>query len=226
MHAPLPAGTSRRRSFLGRLAAGGLALLSAPSVLRGSEPDAGLLQDTNDAWIGKLKGQHRQYFDATTVNDGFPLAYAFNWMGTMAKTYGLRDDQLSAVIGLRHFSIPIAFTDAIWSKYALGKVFNVTDPVTRQPSTRNIYLGSKAGDMMFPDAAVDKLVARGATVVVCNLALNVFSGMAAPNAGVSADAARAEWIAGLVPGAVVVPSGVLAVNRAQERGKCTYCYAG
>ena len=36
---------------------------------------------------------------------------------------------------------------------------------------------------------------------------------------------KKDWVSGLLPGIQVVPSGVLAVNRAQEHG-CTYCYAG
>jgi len=36
---------------------------------------------------------------------------------------------------------------------------------------------------------------------------------------------KKEWVAGLLPGVQVMPSGVWAVGRAQEHG-CTYCYAG
>jgi intracellular sulfur oxidation DsrE/DsrF family protein len=39
------------------------------------------------------------------------------------------------------------------------------------------------------------------------------------------DAAKKEWLAHIIPGTTVVPSGVLALGRAQEKG-CTYCYAG
>jgi hypothetical protein len=49
--------------------------------------------------------------------------------------------------------------------------------------------------------------------------------MAAKDAGVAPDVALKEWEAGVVPGAMLVPSGVLAVGRAQEHG-CTYCFAG
>jgi intracellular sulfur oxidation DsrE/DsrF family protein len=38
-------------------------------------------------------------------------------------------------------------------------------------------------------------------------------------------AVKADWVAGLIPGVQVVPSGVLAVARAQEKG-CAYCFAG
>jgi intracellular sulfur oxidation DsrE/DsrF family protein len=36
---------------------------------------------------------------------------------------------------------------------------------------------------------------------------------------------KKDWVSGILPGIQIVPSGVLAVNRAQEHG-CTYCYAG
>ena len=61
--------------------------------------------------------------------------------------------------------------------------------------------------------------------VACNMALTVFSGMAAPKAGVTADVAKKEWTANLLPGVHLSASGVYAVNRAQSAG-CTYCYAG
>jgi intracellular sulfur oxidation DsrE/DsrF family protein len=43
--------------------------------------------------------------------------------------------------------------------------------------------------------------------------------------GLQPDAVKQEWIAGLLPGVQVVPSGVVALNGAQSRG-CSYCFAG
>ena len=51
------------------------------------------------------------------------------------------------------------------------------------------------------------------------------SGLLSKNAGVTPEVAKAEWTANLLPGVTLVPSGVLAVNRAQEKG-CTYCNGG
>ena len=79
---------------------------------------------------------------------------------------------------------------------------------------------------MFPAMAVEKLQPRGVTFVVCNIAHSVLSGMLGQKAGMAADAAKAEWTKGLIPGFTLVDSGVLSVHRAQEKGKCTYCYAG
>jgi hypothetical protein len=60
---------------------------------------------------------------------------------------------------------------------------------------------------------------------VCNVALQVQSKRLAGNAGVSADEAAKEWVANIVPGITLIPSGVWGLNRAQESG-CTYCAGG
>ena len=60
---------------------------------------------------------------------------------------------------------------------------------------------------------------------VCNVALTVYSGAVAQNMNLDAAQIKQDWIANLFPGIVVVPSGVLAVSRAQEKG-CAYCFAG
>src|SRR5690349_21307900 len=159
---------SDRRAFLAQVGAGTLALLGTPALL-GAES---LVSSSpfDDKWVDNLKGRYRQYFDGVTVNDGFPLGFAMNWMDTMKSTYNLTDKDLNAVVGLRHFAIPIAYTDAIWAKYKLGEFAKVMDPATKQPATRNIYFNSKPGDVMLPGMSIDKLQPRGVTFVVCNVA--------------------------------------------------------
>ena len=214
-----------RRAFLAQVGAGTAALLGTPALLAAAAP---LVQGVaaDDRWVDALKGKHRQYFDATNVDSGFSLAYAMNWMDTMKATYKVTDKDLNAVIGLRHFSIPLAYTDDIWAKYKLGEFAKLNDPKTNAPSTRNIFYKPQQGDLMFPTMSIDQLQPRGVTFVVCNIAHTVISGMLGQRAGVPADQAKAEFEKGLIPGFMLVPSGVLAVNRAQERGKCTYCFAG
>ena len=57
------------------------------------------------------------------------------------------------------------------------------------------------------------------------MALTVYSSMVAKKMNLDAAKVKDEWVAGVFPGIQIVPSGVWAVNRAQEHG-CTYCYAG
>ena len=221
---------SNRRSFLSTLATGS-AVLAAGGVglhLTAEQAESAPLDADvagHDEWLAKITGKHRQFFDAYSVNSGFPLAFAMNFLNSNNDAYKLADSSLSAVVGLRHFAIPLAFTDGIWARYKLGEFAQAMDPATKTPSVRNFYYHSRDGDVMFPGMAVEKLQARGVQFTVCNVALTVLSGMMAKNAGVSAEDAKKEWIAGMIPGMVLVPSGVLAVNRAQEKG-CTYCSGG
>ena len=41
----------------------------------------------------------------------------------------------------------------------------------------------------------------------------------------TAEEVKKDWVSGVLPGIQIVPSGVLAINRAQMHG-CTYCWAG
>ncbi|MEP6690110.1 MAG: hypothetical protein ABJD07_03075 [Gemmatimonadaceae bacterium] len=215
---------THRRGFLGR-AAGAIALLAAGGV-RGASAETPTAADGSpgDEWLAKITGKHKQFFDATTINEGFPFAFAMTFMNTNKLAYGLNDKDLTAVVGLRHFAIPMAFSDEIWKKYKIGEMLNVKDKSTGQPAERNIFAHPKDGDLMTPDMAVDKVMARGAMVTCCNVALTVLSGARAPVAGVTPQQALDDWKAHIFPGVVIVPSGVLAVNRAQEKG-CTYCFA-
>ena len=216
--------TGHRRDFLTQVGVGTAALLGAPALLRAESVLSSAPGD--DAWVDNLKGRYRQYFDATSVNSGFALAYAMNWLDTMKGAYNVADKDLNAVIGFRHFSIPIAYTDEIWAKYKLGEFAQLNDPKTNAPATRNIYYNPKQGDLMFPGMAIDQLKPRGTTFVVCNVAQTVVSGLLGQKVGVAPEVAKAEFTKGLIPGFTLVPSGVLAVHRAQEKGKCTYCAAG
>ncbi|MEP6621241.1 MAG: hypothetical protein ABJE47_18085 [bacterium] len=203
------------------LVAGGAALhLGAESA----EADE-MLDGFSDAWLGKITGKHKQFFDATSVNNGFGLVFAMNFLNSNNDALKLPDSQVSAVVGLRHFAAPIGFTDEIWSKYKVAEALGIMDPQTKKPATRNFLFHPKDGDLMFPASAMEKLLARGVQFTVCNVALTALSGMTAKNAGVTPEAAKKEWLAGMIPGMNLVPSGVMAVNRAQEKG-CTYCNGG
>lgn len=217
-----PQESSARRAFIGQVAAGTLALATAPLTAASAHAIA---PADDDAWVKALKGKHKQVFDAPSSNSGFPYMFALTYLNTMTEHYKLTPADITAMVVVRHFAIGMVLTDPIWKKYNLGKVLNVTDPATKAPATRNIFYKSKTGDMMNIDASADKLLARGVVIGACGLAMKVISEMSGAGIGVKPDAALAEWKAGLIPGVYVLPSGVLGVARAQEAG-CTYCFAG
>ena len=225
-----PVSPEHRRSFLERMAAGALAVAAVPAVARAAPSPAPspspAAAAAGEPWLAGLAStKHKQVFDATTHNGGFPMMFAGNYMKTMREAYSLGPKDVRAVIVIRHFSAPLGLSDAIWAKYQVGAMIGLTDPATKAPAVRNIYVNSREGDMMNPAQSLEKMIAAGAIVVVCNMALTVLSGMAGKGIGVKPDDALAEWTAGLIPGVHIAASGVLAVGRAQEAG-CAYCYAG
>ena len=220
--------TIHRRGFLGSLAATtavGMAALGSPMELlaQKGKPDASNNKEF-DAWLKKIKGKHRQVFDATAENEGMPFAWSRVYLMSN-KEVGVQDNDVTAVIILRHEAIPFALDHSLWEKYKLGEFFKVTDKATKSPSVRNTYFHPKPGELMLDSFAIDELQKNGVLFGACNMAIKVYTGIIAKNMSMDADAVMKEWVAGVIPGMQVVPSGVLAVNRTQEHG-CTYCYAG
>jgi hypothetical protein len=207
-----------RRSVFGRLAgtvAIGLAGLTTPAR---AETDA--TQPDGPDWPGKLRGRHRQVFDGYAVNSGSPLLYAHAFLAPNALP-----GAATAVIVLRASAFPIALNSTMWEKYKIGEALKVVDPETKAPAVKNPFLQPKPGVLVVDEMAVDRLLANGTVFGACNMALRGLSKRLASNASVSADDAEKEWIANVVPGITVIPSGTWGVNRAQEAG-CTYCTGG
>ena len=205
-----------RRRFFNRL--GGFAALGLIGLApKPSQAQVALARVDSPDWPGPLKGRHCQVVDAFEANSGFPLAFAHTFLAP--------NESATAVIVLRHGAFPIALGHAMWAKYKIGETLKITDPDTNTPATKNPFLDPKPGVLLFDDMALDRLLARGAVIGACSVALHVQSKMLAGNAAVSAEEAAREWAANVVPGITLLPSGTWGVNRAQESG-CTYCAGG
>jgi hypothetical protein len=223
---------SGRRGFLGRLAAGaaamGLGSLVAPvegAAQLARTPRAAGTNPEFESWLNKITGKHKMIFDVPEPNDGFVFAWARVFLNTTNENYGTTDGDNSVVIVLRHAGIPFAMQSPMWAKYKLGQTFKINDPATKGPSIRHPLIGLKPGDAPIPGMGTDELISKGALVGVCNIALTFYSMNMAKETGIPAETIKKDWVANLLPGVTVVPSGVIAVNRAQEKG-CAYCFAG
>ncbi len=215
-----PLSSTPRRSFLGRIGAGALALVAGAPTF--AAPAAA--QGADDAWLNRITGKHKQVFDGISPTELSALLYARNFL-VSHKEAGTADGDATAVVVLRHFAIPYVFTDAMWAKYKLGEMFKVTDPATKATSVRNFAFNSKPGDLFLPDMSIDQLLAKKVVFVGCNMAAQYAAMLAAQQSGRPQAEVYADLKAGVLPGISLAPSGVYAVNRAQEKG-CTYCYAG
>src|SRR5437763_1377814 len=126
----LTSSPSPRRSFLRRLAAGSAAFLAGSRVASAAEPLEALIAP-DDPVFARIKGKHRQVFDATSPNDGWAPVFALTWIETTKEALGIADNDITAVVMLRHFAMPLAVNDQIWAKYHVGELINVSDPKTK-----------------------------------------------------------------------------------------------
>ena len=218
----LIATTTARRGFLGSIAAAAAAIglngalpsrLTAETPHGARSPDAAL-----DAWFGRIKGKHRMIFDAPEPNSGFVAIWPRIYLNTMAANY---PGEATAVVILRHGALPLALNDAMWAKYNLGELFEIKDG--DKPATRNPY--ATITGLPIPGLGIAELLKSGVLVGACDVAMTIYSSGAAKKMGLDPVAVKNEWIAGVLPGVKVVPSGVLGVARSQELG-CAYCFAG
>jgi intracellular sulfur oxidation DsrE/DsrF family protein len=222
-----------RRSFLGRVAAGAAALGMAPffsPLSKAAELDEAPMPDSSPAelWFNSLKGRHKMVFDVPHQNGLFPFAWPKVFQLTNLAT-GTPEKDSNVVVVLRHEAIGYAMQNDLWSKYNFGEVFKITDPTTKATATKNPFWMpnpnfSVPGLGEVP-IGINQLQEKGVMFCVCDMAMTVYSAAVAGQSKTDPAIIKKEWIAGILPGIQLVPSGVWAIGRAQEHG-CAYCFAG
>ena len=221
-----------RRLFLARLGAGvtvaGAAAAVTPGAGAQSAGDARWqpVRHEQDDWLDKIPGKHRLVFDTTTP-DGLntALLFANNYFLANQSGYGLKDSDLAVVIVVRHSSTSFGYNDSIWAKYGveLSKRSNFVDPKTKEPPKINVY--ATPGDGSASAGRLDSLLKKGVHLAVCQMATRANAGLIAQATGGNADSIFSELAANLVSNSHLAPAGIVAVNRAQERGY-SFVHAG
>jgi hypothetical protein len=175
-----------------------------------------------DDWMDELPAKHRLVFD-TTDPEGFgdALAFASNFIRVNHSEYGLENSDLTVVIVARHRSAPFGYNDAMWAKYgmALAARAKVEDPKTKLPPKINLYNVAGYGELLRNrGTTLDSLFKQGVHLAVCTLSTHGYAGVIAQATGGKADAIFSELVANVMSNVRMVPAGVVAVSRAQERG--------
>jgi hypothetical protein len=217
-----------RRSFLARFAAAAAVFSlgeSSPGAQEARpaptaappDPHWHPAREAKDDWFDQIPGKHRLFFDAVSP-EGVAGAthFADNFFTANKDSYGLEAGDVAVVICLRHRATPFAFTDTIWAKYGavLSVAEKLTDPKTGQPPTVNLYR-----------ASLEAQVKRSVHFAVCDMASHRLAGAIARKVDGNAEAIYKEMAANAFANAHFVAAGILAVNRAQERGYAV-AYAG
>lgn len=228
---PSDGETTPRREFIGQLATAAVALVgtaACASAITSQQPVAPAGPTTNpgaaaaappapaarvtfdDSWTTRLTARHKGVFDSPEIGDGIAVFQAQIWIRGNKEALGATDADSQAVLVLRHAAVPMVFNDALWEKYELGKETKTKDYETKKFVARNPWR-----------ATLESLQEKGSIILGCNLAAMGFASRIAERTKQDVEAVRQEIRANLVKGALLMPSGIYAVHRAQEAG-CTY----
>ncbi len=222
-----------RRGFLGTVSTGaaaiGFSMLTRPleAAKKTHRPTA--KPGNPDEWFNQIKGTHRMVFDESEPINApiLPFAWPRVYLMTNQAT-GTAANDCGVVVVLRHHAIIYALNDDQWKKYKLGEHYKLTDPMTKAPLERNPFWQPNPEVFKLPDGGeaklgINQLMDDGVLFCVCKVALNMGSAMIAMQMNKKHEEVKNDWVNGVLPGIQPVPSGVWAVNRAQEHG-CSYCF--
>lgn len=222
-------GAIARRTAVAAIGAGVVAL-GAAAVPRDAAAKDARWQATlekDDDWM-EMPGRHRLVFDATSADGAaHALFFARNYISTNKSAYGIEPSQLATIIILRHMATPFGYDDAMWEKYGkvLAKLSRFTDPTTQKEPTRNLYnVKGYAPGLANADVTVSELAAQGVQFAVCGAATQRVAGMVAAETKGSAEEIGREFASHLLPNGRLVAAGIVALNRAQERGYAVSYY--
>ncbi|HTJ23072.1 MAG TPA: hypothetical protein VL383_11795 [Gemmatimonadaceae bacterium] len=226
-----------RREFIGQLAASAIVIAGAacaPAAAASStanptpapRPPAPATPHWDDSWFGRLTAKHKAVFDSPEIDEGAGVFQAVAYVTGMRDAIGASETDVQAVLVMRHAGVPMAFNDAMWEKYEIGKETKTKDS-TGKWARKNPFLDTSAdrparpGNPDRPRYDLSWLASHGHILLGCDLATRGHAGIIAQRIKGDSRAIYEELKANLVPGVILQPTGVYAVHRAQEAG-CTY----
>jgi intracellular sulfur oxidation DsrE/DsrF family protein len=179
--------------------------------------------EAQDGWMDKPGTRHRLMFDTTVATAAqSAMFYADTYYAANKSGYGLSPDALGVIIVLRHLSTPFGMNDVVWAKYgrAIAEKLKLEGAQAIAATERNPLLSNNKGANAGSDQDVTlmSLAGRGARFAVCGMAAHAMALQFAKQLGKDAAAIEFELTHNLIPGAVLVPAGIVAVDRAQEHG--------
>lgn len=220
-----PTSPLARRSFMTRIgtALAALGLGAAPAAAEAASNGPWVpARHTQDDWMDAVPGKHRFYFDVTSATGaGEAITFAGNFLTASKSGYGLDDRDNAVILGLRHFATTFAFNDAIWAKYGapLGERIAFKDPKTGTTPVVNVYQTTGYGTALpNREQTLTMLVNRGVHFALCDMATRAFAGVIAQKLSLRNADVYEELKASALPNSHFMAAGIVAVNRAQERG--------
>ena len=214
-----------RRAFIGSFSLGavaaGFSMITSPwSSVKASVTEQPL--DTPDSWLEKIKGSHKVVIDSPEVNAGNAIHWTENLYNSFEQE-NVPASEVTVVCVLRHFGIFLGMNTAVWTKYNLAEMAQLTTPYGETLKENPMYEGNSEL-FGYEMKGIKGLMEQGAVFVICGLALEKGAEFIAEQNGMDKEEAKKDFMDSVFPGIEVASSGVWAVARAQEQG-CSFIYA-
>ncbi len=200
---------SSRRTFI----AAGAAVVAVPLLERGGEAAAATRPELYDfpAVADRLArpAKHRQVYATNRVADGVVVGYMKHAMEAYESTMGEGAGALHPAAVFYGRGVVLGLGNEMW------RTFRIAESVKRRGDV--LTEQTPAGNPFAADFA--ELTKRGATLLVCDNALADWSTYLVTTAGFNdrtIEAIHTNLRTHLLPGALLVPAGVAALNQAQE----------
>lgn len=163
-----------------------------------------------------------QSVELLTVAPGVSSLYIHmqNALNAYEFSYGLGAGSLATLAVLIGPAIVLALNDAMWQKYHIGDAFKVDATNTYYQADSNLDLSAGPDDPagIYQDWSAQALLKRGASFMVCHNATTAVAAVLGSAANIAPRAALADFEHNLLPGFLMVPAGVAAVQAAQSNG--------
>lgn len=211
-----------RRAIVTALGSG--AALGALSTSQAATPTSTGWRPTlepQDDWM-ELPGRHRMVFDSISAGGlGQALVFANNVIEENKQAYGLDPSEQAIIMIVRHAATMFGYDDALWAKYgeAFTKRAELLDPKTKAAPVRNLYNAQGYGrELANGGITLASLAAQGVHFAVCGRSTRGMIQGLVGQTKLKAEDLLEEFKAHLLPNGHIVPAGIVAVNRTQERG--------
>jgi intracellular sulfur oxidation DsrE/DsrF family protein len=146
--------------------------------------------------------RHRQAFASAQVADGAVLGFIFNSLNAYENGFGEGPGTLHAAAVLYHNAVALALDDLAWQTYGIPDVLSRAGDRVKSTGDGNPFVRGPRG------WSLGELQARNASFFVCQNALTDL----AQRCGTTLATLQAR----LLPGMMLVPAGVAAINALQE----------
>lgn len=175
------------------------------SVLRGGGKNKQVFQASNTAVIAPgIASVHLHMQNSMN-------AYEFSYPDT---------GKLSTLAVLMGPGIVFALNDQTWTKYKIGAALNLAPTNVYYKAASNLNPAASPDDPngMYQDWSAQAVLKRGGHYFVCHNAATAVAGMFASKAGLDPHAVLSDFKANMLPGFMLVPAGVAAVQLATQHG--------